>query len=312
MQISKVQGGLHGGHPGDVQSNPDTRRGYIRPMFFVAVHGDWIETENFPDESDVVRDQIVASLAQYVKNKNALAHEEAFPEAAKAIIENHYVDDYLGGADSLEEAEQLIRDVIHVHSEGGLRLTKFVANNKEVLRSIPAELTSSSKVAQIDEQERVLGIGWNSEIDCFLFQLKFVKVDARIISGDKVPTKREVLKTAMSLYDPLGFLVPVTIKSKIFLQQIWRSGIGWDDEINTVLYQQWKEWLLELKKIRELEIQRYYSERLSEAKSIELHTFCDASEDAYAAVVYLRIPETDSDQIRRPFRAPLSTVPMRP
>jgi Pao retrotransposon peptidase/Family of unknown function (DUF5641)/Protein of unknown function (DUF1759)/Integrase zinc binding domain len=228
-------------------------------------------------------------LAQYVKNKNAEAYQHEFPEAAAAIQDNHYVDDYLGGANNVEEAERLIFDVVNVHKKGGFHLTKFASNSKDLMERIPNELKSPDKVTHIDQQERVLGIGWNAESDCFTFWLGFHKVDERIISGDKVPTKRDVLKTAMSLYDPLGFATPITIKSRIFLQQIWRSGIGWDDEISSEMFDQWKTWLNEMKLMEKIEIPRCYSTRLKEATSLQLHTFCDASGDAYSTVVYLRI-----------------------
>jgi hypothetical protein len=230
-------------------------------------------------------------LAQFVKNKNAEIHQPLYPEAAKAIIENHYVDDYLGGAESIEKAAELIREVIHVHEKGGFRLTKFVANSKEVLAEIPSDLVDVDKVSTIDKKvhERVLGVDWNSETDCFTFNLKFHKVNQKVIGGTQIPTKRDVLKTAMSLYDPLGFLVPITIKSKIFLQNIWRAGIGWDDEISSSMFDQWKKWLIELQCVTSIQIPRCYSLNLKEASSIQLHTFCDASEDAYSTVIFLRV-----------------------
>jgi hypothetical protein len=84
-------------------------------------------------------------LAQFVKNKNAETHRDEFPEAAKAIIDNHYVDDYLGGADDIEGADQLIHDVINVHNKGGFHLKKFASNSKELLNRIPTELNRPRK-----------------------------------------------------------------------------------------------------------------------------------------------------------------------
>ncbi|GBP95819.1 hypothetical protein EVAR_83015_1 [Eumeta japonica] len=42
----------------------------------------------------------------------------------------------------------------------------------------------------------------------------------------------------MSIFDPLG-LCPVTIKGKILMQRIWRSGIGWDDVLLERDYAKW-------------------------------------------------------------------------
>ncbi|XP_055622057.1 uncharacterized protein LOC129765672 [Toxorhynchites rutilus septentrionalis] len=51
------------------------------------------------------------SSAQYVKNLNAKEYAGQFPEAEKAIVENHYVDDYFDSADTIEETVKRARDV---------------------------------------------------------------------------------------------------------------------------------------------------------------------------------------------------------
>lgn len=40
-------------------------------------------------------------------------------------------------------------------------------------------------------------------------------------------SKRIVLQTIASVYDPLGFLGPFIIKAKIITQQIWKANFGW-------------------------------------------------------------------------------------
>ncbi|GBO99943.1 hypothetical protein EVAR_74303_1 [Eumeta japonica] len=60
------------------------------------------------------------------------------------------------------------------------------------------------------------------------------------------PTKRQVLKIVMSLFDPLGLASPVTTKAKQLLQEIWRRGTGWDDEIDQDLATQWNDWKSQL------------------------------------------------------------------
>ena len=41
------------------------------------------------------------------------------------------------------------------------------------------------------------------------------------IKQNKVPTKRSVLGSTASIYDPLGLLSPIIIQCKIFMQQLW-------------------------------------------------------------------------------------------
>ena len=93
----------------------------------------------------------------------------------------------------------------------------------------------------------------------------------------------------MSIFDPLGFLSCHTIRLKILLQDIWRSGIGWDDPLNEALEKKWRQWKATIPLIENVKIQRCYSPIISEADKVELHTFVDAGEYAYAAVCYVLV-----------------------
>ena len=44
-------------------------------------------------------------------------------------------------------------------------------------------------------------------------------------------TKRKVLSLISSLFDPLGWLSPLIIRGRIFLQALWKSKVGWDQEL---------------------------------------------------------------------------------
>ena len=38
------------------------------------------------------------------------------------------------------------------------------------------------------------------------------------------PTKHEVLRIIVRIFDPLGLVTPVTYYGKMFLQDLWREG----------------------------------------------------------------------------------------
>lgn len=42
-------------------------------------------------------------------------------------------------------------------------------------------------------------------------------------------TKRILLFDVNIIHDPIDLICPVTIKGKIFIQQLWRFKMGWDD-----------------------------------------------------------------------------------
>ncbi|CAG7819720.1 unnamed protein product [Allacma fusca] len=159
--------------------------------------------------------------------------------------------------------------------------------------------------------ERVLGLYWNASADEFCFNFKCPRVDAAVVNGTKIPTKREVLKLLMSLFDPLGFLAHFLIKGKILFQQIWRTGLGWDDSLSEMLMQSWKTWLAALADASKMTIPRCYHPNLQVGTNIQLHTFVDASEEAFAAVCYLRL-EVDGGVAVSFVTAKTKVAPLKP
>lgn len=74
--------------------------------------------------------------AQFVKNLNAKKHMEENKLAAEAILNNHYVDDFVMSFDSEEEAVMVTKGVCKIHSYGNLNLRNFVSNSKKVLEHL--------------------------------------------------------------------------------------------------------------------------------------------------------------------------------
>jgi hypothetical protein len=130
---------------------------------------------------------------------------------------------------------------------------------------------------------------WDIKNDLFVFKLNFVKVSPSILSMQKIPTKRETLKVLMAVFDPHGFVSPILVNGKILIQEMWRVGIEWDEELQERLFKSWCSWLNELKLVDQIAIPRCFSNNLQFASEVQLQTFVDASEEAYCAVIYLRI-----------------------
>lgn len=225
------------------------------------------------------------SIAQFVKNFNAQELEEKLPGVLRAILEQHYVDDYFDCCDSSEQAIELIRRVITTHEYGSFKLVKFRSNSDAVLDSLDPALHAPSNPDP--NGTRILGLIWNTKTDEFVFPLNFPKLEGDYISGKKIPTKRILLGFMMGVFDPLNMLSPIMIHLKILFQDLWRLQTGWDDEIPDGLVPRWREWLEETAKLKEIRIPRYYFPGLSEFKSIELHALSDASDKAFSSVVYM-------------------------
>ncbi|XP_055910928.1 uncharacterized protein LOC129945299 [Eupeodes corollae] len=237
--------------------------------------------------------------AQYIKNKNAKKFEMQFPRATKAIIENHYVDDLLDSVDTEEEAIALVKDVIHIHKHAGFEIRNFVSNSSNVLNALQSKASNANKsftnYAQNDF-EKLLGMWWSPSTDMFVYTFKSSKMQNDVMNGTQIPTKREVLRALMCVFDPLGLIANFTIQLKIILQEIWRSGIGWDEKIKDRQFQKWKIWLSLIPKIKDVSINRRYltNVHFGTGSRVELHIFVDAGEEAIAAVAYIRV-STQSD-----------------
>ena len=95
-------------------------------------------------------------------------------------------------------------------------------------------------------------------------------------------TQRQLLQAISSIFDPLGNATPVTIRLRMILQTVWRSGKTWDEPLTAEMFPSLKQIASELVCLQPLAIPRQYF--ISDKQSVDLHVFCDAS---YAAYVLL-------------------------
>ncbi|XP_075162909.1 uncharacterized protein LOC142235544 [Haematobia irritans] len=239
------------------------------------------------------------SISQFVKNFNADKFVEKYPIAVKAIKENHYVDDLLDSVATDEKALQLINDVTYVHSQGGFNIRNRVSNSELVRNTYSNHIAHSAKcINDKDEDnkvEKVLGVFWEQYEDVITFKISPWLMNSELFMNQRVPTKREVLRLVMSIYDRLGLIGHITMYVKILMQKVWRSKIGWDEPIPTPLLIKWAQWLQILPSIQNIKIERCYLKCLKNYDGVELqlHTFVDASKDAYAAVCYFRLKQNE-------------------
>ena len=71
-------------------------------------------------------------------------------------------------------------------------------------------------------------------------------------------TKRNFLKKIATLFDPIGVLVPFTIRAKMLLQQMWMAVLDWNEELTESLTNT-AAWFSELPELTQLQIPRFLS-----------------------------------------------------
>lgn len=107
-------------------------------------------------------------------------------------------------------------------ASANLRLHKIISNSHKVMRAFPSDdYAISVKKFQLGSDLFVrqcsLGLLWNVKQDTATFQASVC---------DKPFTKRGVLSTVNIIYDPLGFIAPLTILGKILLRQLTSENSG--------------------------------------------------------------------------------------
>ena len=220
-------------------------------------------------------------LALQVLKQTAIDHETEFPTAAAVVKSTFYVDDSLTGAEDVSTAIQLQQDLYHLLKKAGMTLRNLRSNSSEVMESIPEELRRTKNSSSLT-QLTVPGIHWHTTED-----LLFVAIPTL---DDNTPTKRSIASAAARLYDLLGWFAPVTLYIKILLQQLWQAGIGWDEPVPAI---KWEDLKTTLPLLGRHPIPRCYYSSPSPIREVQLYGFSDASQHGYGRVIYIRILHED-------------------
>ncbi|XP_076660035.1 uncharacterized protein LOC143363312 [Halictus rubicundus] len=230
---------------------------------------------------------------------------DRFLLASPILRSNTYIDDLLFGHDDIASLRHCRDQLIKLLHCGKFHLRKWASNHPSLLSDIdPSDhgLACTKDLAQ-DDQVKVLGICWNPSQDTFQFKTSL---------SDSCPsTKRSILSTIAKIYDPLGWITPATILAKVFIQELWRLRVGWDEPIPVHKLSKWRTLYSQLAHLDKVQLPRWIG-LISTTSRVELHGFSDASTVAYSAVVYAKCISS-SGEITISFLAGKSKVaPLNP
>ena len=96
-----------------------------------------------------------------------------------AILNSFYVDDFLGGASSPDEALSLYKDITTTLASRGMSIRKWASNSKQVMNEIPVELHLNKDFLLLkdDHSIKTLGLNWTPQTD-ILFSCIRKKTDS--------------------------------------------------------------------------------------------------------------------------------------
>ena len=215
--------------------------------------------------------------------------ESNFPDASEVARRDFYVDDLMTSVPNEALALELQRDLIKMMQRGGFPLRKWCSNSAAVLTAVPPDYREPKLSLSIDADAKeespikTLGVQWSASTDIFRFSVK--------LKEWSTTTRRTVLSDTARLFDPLGWLAPVTVLAKMTFQELWKLDLSWDDDLpdedqRDSTRNRWLRFRSELPCLEQVVIPRCFS--LPKAIVYELCGFSDASEKAYGAVIYMR------------------------
>lgn len=221
-----------------------------------------------------------------IRTLHQLARDEGsnYPLAASALLRDSYVDDIITGAATIADARRLRDQLIALLRAGGFELRKWAANSPLITQDLPSDHCRLDPQLLFAEPEnnhtvKILGLVWSADRDSFSYR----------VDSEQIPaTKRLILSKLARIYDPPGWLTPITFTAKLFVQKLWAGHLDWDEPAPEEINREWDAFQTQLNHVEGLSIPRYFNFFHESRSRHRLIGFCDASEQGYAAVLYLQ------------------------
>ena len=214
--------------------------------------------------------------------KLASDEEKNFPQGANLTRNNFYVDDLLASFASVEQAQQAVESLVKLTQAGQFKLRKWATSNHEALKNIDSkDLLSAMEVLLSEDKSdsiKALRVKWTPNTDKMHINIQ--------MNEEPTVTKRKAMSVSAKIFDPLGILGPATLVFKMLIQDIWKTELGWDEEVPNQIAAKWAVMQNELHILETIRVPRWirYEPNVKHA----LIGFSDASEKAYGAVLYFK------------------------
>ena len=151
-----------------------------------------------------------------------------YPRGASAVLEN-----IMFCEESCMKAKEVITEVDTILSGGNINVKVWNSNSLEV--------DQNKNEVIVD----LLGHLWNKIKDTSM-KHKYLEIEVSKF------TKRNLTSAVAKLWDPLGYLLPVSIQYQIDLQRIWQEGYNWDQLILLEMVDTWKNHLYQMNSLKEI------------------------------------------------------------
>ena len=201
------------------------------------------------------------------------------PLAAKAVLNNMFVDDLVVGCHTIEEGQEIVRQLQVLMKRSGMKLRKWSSNVPKVLEAVPAEDKMTEIAAALDKSDmefKTLGTGYNSVEDYYFFKIRK--------SESIITTMTEYCSHSHSIFDTLNLLSPIGMKLKNLMGKLFKAKTDWKDPLPEDIQKEWNNIAEQLPELEKLKIKRY----IPVNETSEIHAASDASATGYGGVIYIK------------------------
>jgi hypothetical protein len=166
-------------------------------------------------------------------------------------------------------------------------LVKWCTNSTELKERLKGTIEFTVTKKEMDSEltdvtKKALGILWDPVKDEFMFNTKHMENEVE--KTKNAITKRTLFSLGSKIFDPVGYVLPTTMQARLVMQRIWADPTKWDEYVTPQILKNWNMFIDGLKGMETVRIPRWTG--IDYEQPNDIHIFCDASEDAYAAVAY--------------------------
>ncbi|XP_063400011.1 uncharacterized protein LOC134684639 [Mytilus trossulus] len=160
-----------------------------------------------------------ATCSPFILNAVVQRHlNENTCEWTDVIQKDLYIDNIISSFPTESQLLQYFDTSRILFAKAGFNLRSWESNNKTL-----QDRATSKNIQDNDKLIKVLGLRWNTDKDTLTFaKQEYVEMENHLI------TKREILRQSSKIYDPLGIISPITVRSTMFMQTLWekKTGLG--------------------------------------------------------------------------------------
>ena len=154
---------------------------------------------------------------------------EQYPQTTHVLSSSIYMDDLVTSVSTNAELQKLKEESCTIFEKASMNLRGWT-----------------------QEPTSILGVAYDSKEDVFRIPLQMKPCT----KGNRPLTRRHIVSEIASIYDPMGWTAPWSVRLKWLIQQTWSHGVEWDTPLPEDITQQWNQ-LCELARAQEFAISRH-------------------------------------------------------